>query len=161
MCRREPPGLRIVKFCPSYFGAAAPGTLLYAAAMKVVAVVIRRGDRYLVGRRPPHKTHGGLWEFPGGKLEPGESLADAARREVREELHATITDIGEELAVLESGAMALHFLEASLTGNPTAVEHDALRWCALTELRVMPLAPLDRLFVAQTLSSVASAPVER
>jgi 8-oxo-dGTP pyrophosphatase MutT (NUDIX family) len=59
----------------------------------VLAAVIRRQDRYLVCRRPAHKRHGGLWEFPGGKLEPGETLLEAARRELREELGAEVSDL--------------------------------------------------------------------
>lgn len=54
--------------------------------VQVVAAVIRRGGRILVTRRPPGGPLGGLWEFPGGKVEPGESEADALRREIVEEL---------------------------------------------------------------------------
>ncbi len=52
--------------------------------IRVIAAVIRRGPELLVCRRPAHKRHGGLWEFPGGKCEPGESDADTARRELLE-----------------------------------------------------------------------------
>ncbi|HSG49130.1 MAG TPA: NUDIX domain-containing protein, partial [Longimicrobiales bacterium] len=55
-------------------------------AIPVIAAVIHRDGRYLVGRRPDDKRHGGLWEFPGGKLDPGESWLEAARRELSEEL---------------------------------------------------------------------------
>jgi 8-oxo-dGTP pyrophosphatase MutT (NUDIX family) len=48
----------------------------------VVAAVIERDGRLLVCQRPAHKRHGGLWEFPGGKCDPGESDAEAARREL-------------------------------------------------------------------------------
>ena len=58
--------------------------------VRVVAAVIERasdeGARLLVCRRPAHKRHGGLWEFPGGKVEAGEDLLHAARRELAEEL---------------------------------------------------------------------------
>jgi 8-oxo-dGTP diphosphatase len=54
--------------------------------VQVVAAVIRRGERVLVTRRPPGGPLGGLWEFPGGKVEPGESEPDALRREIAEEL---------------------------------------------------------------------------
>ena len=50
-----------------------------------MAAVIERDGKLLVCRRPGHKRHGGLWEFPGGKLEPGETIVDAARRELDEE----------------------------------------------------------------------------
>jgi 8-oxo-dGTP pyrophosphatase MutT (NUDIX family) len=121
--------------------------------MQVVAVVIRRGNCYLVGKRPAHKHHGGLWEFPGGKCEPGETLEAAARRELREELRATLGGVGDVLAVVSAGGITLHFIEATLDDEePRALEHEALRWCDPAELLDLPLAPLDRLFVAGTLS---------
>lgn len=129
--------------------------------MQVIAVVIRRGSRYLVGQRPAHKHHGGLWEFPGGKLEPGESMAEAASREVREELQATLARIGDVLAVVADDGIAVHFLEASLADEPCALEHQALRWCGPADLQALPLAPLDRRFVEQTLSAASSAPLGR
>jgi 8-oxo-dGTP diphosphatase len=52
--------------------------------VRVLAAVVRRGDRYLVARRPAHKRHGGMWEFPGGKVEDGESTDQALQREVEE-----------------------------------------------------------------------------
>ena len=117
----------------------------------VVAVVVQRGERYLLGLRPAHKHHGGLWEFPGGKLEPGETLAAAARREVHEELRAQLSSLGEVLAVMSEEGIELHFVAAQLVGEPTALEHDSLRWCDLMELRTLPLAPMDRRFVDQML----------
>jgi 8-oxo-dGTP diphosphatase len=53
--------------------------------------LIRRGDLFLVRRRPEGKVLGGYWEFPGGKCEPGESAAEAALRECREELGIEVT----------------------------------------------------------------------
>jgi 8-oxo-dGTP diphosphatase len=115
--------------------------------VKVVAVVVRRGNRYLIGQRPAHKHHGGLWEFPGGKLEAGETLSDAANREIREELSTCLVRTGEVIAIVANEQIELHFLEAWFTGEPVAVEHQALRWCSLAELRRMDLAPMDRQFV--------------
>src|SRR5690242_21147044 len=64
---------------------------------RVLAAVVLRYGRYLVCRRPAHKRHGGLWEFPGGKLEPGESLLDAANRELTEELNVSVVSVGEPI----------------------------------------------------------------
>jgi 8-oxo-dGTP diphosphatase len=156
--------LRFVKLSAAYLRPAwwilrpAHQPARYAASMQVVAVVIRRGDRYLVGQRAAHKHHGGLWEFPGGKLEVGESLADAAQREVGEELRAALVCTGRVLAVVTGDGIELHFLEASLAGEPCALEHQALRWCEVAELSAMPLAPLDRRFVDQALRAAASVP---
>ena len=73
--------------------------------VRVVAAVVARGDRALLCRRPAHKRHGGLWEFPGGKREAGESDADAVRRELREELGVTVQAVGrEELVVADPGS---------------------------------------------------------
>ena len=58
--------------------------------VRVVAAVARRGDRILVTRRRADAARGGLWEFPGGKVEPGETEPDALRREIREELDCAI-----------------------------------------------------------------------
>ena len=55
-------------------------------AQRVVACVVARGDLLLLCQRPTHKRHGGLWEFPGGKVEPNESDVQAATRELEEEL---------------------------------------------------------------------------
>jgi 8-oxo-dGTP diphosphatase len=115
--------------------------------VKVVAVVVRRGNRYLIGQRPAHKHHGGLWEFPGGKLEAGETLSDAAERETREELRTGLARTGEVIAIVASEQIELHFLEAWFAGEPSPVEHQALRWCSLAEMQRMDLAPLDRQFV--------------
>jgi 8-oxo-dGTP diphosphatase len=120
--------------------------------MQVVAVVIARRGRFLVGQRPVHKHHGGLWEFPGGKVEANESLIEAATREIREELRAELRATGRVLAVVGDQRVELHFLEASLSGEVYPQEHAALRWCDVAELGALPLAPLDRLFVEQTLS---------
>ncbi|MFL5614828.1 MAG: NUDIX domain-containing protein [Gemmatimonadaceae bacterium] len=54
-------------------------------SVRVIAAVIERGGRLLVCQRPEHKRHSGLWEFPGGKLEPNEDDVTAARRELRDE----------------------------------------------------------------------------
>ena len=65
-----------------------------------MAAVISRGGELLVCQRPPHKRHGGLWEFPGGKTEPDESDESAARRELREELGVSV--VSAEVAEFEA-----------------------------------------------------------
>jgi len=115
----------------------------------VLAAVVRRGDTFLVCQRPPHKRHGGLWEFPGGKQEPGESDEDTARRELHEELGVEVTGVGrEELAIGDPGSpFLIAFVATGISGEPTCHEHVALRWATLDDMDAMPLAPSDRRYV--------------
>ncbi len=117
--------------------------------IRVVATVARRGDRLLVGRRPAHKRHGGLWEFPGGKCEPGESDADAVRRELREELGVEALEVeAADFAVADPGSPFLVvFVPATIAGEPVRHEHTALHWGTPDELLGLPLAPSDRRYV--------------
>lgn len=119
------------------------------APIRVLAAVIARGDRYLVCRRPVQKRHGGLWEFPGGKLEPGEDDAAAARRELREELGVEVSSVGEEaFAVHDEGSpFLIAFVPVGIEGEPTCLEHSALAWGIPAELLGYALAPSDRRFV--------------
>ena len=114
--------------------------------IRVVAAVIRRGDTLLVCQRPAHKRHGGLWEFPGGKLEAGETILDAARRELAEELDVRVLSVGEvEFAIADPGSeFVIEFHPVEIEGEPVALEHSALGWVGLDELLELPLAPSDR-----------------
>lgn len=116
----------------------------------VVATVIKREGRYLVALRPPEKRHGGMWEFPGGKLDPCESLFDAACREVREELGIEVDRIGEILQIVRDpgSEFAIHFVDTQASGIPVPLEHTELRWCTPKDLRTIRLAPADAHFAA-------------
>jgi 8-oxo-dGTP pyrophosphatase MutT (NUDIX family) len=118
-------------------------------SIRVIAAVVARGDRLLVCQRPPHKRHGGLWEFPGGKLEPDESDADAARRELHEELGVEVVDVAaEEFAITDPGSpFLIAFVPVTIAGEPTCHEHTALAWGTPAELARLPLAPSDRRYV--------------
>jgi mutator protein MutT len=123
--------------------------------IRVVAAVISRDDKLLVCQRPAHKRHGGLWEFPGGKCEPGESDADAIRRELAEELGIETVSVGDteyEIADPESPFL-IAFVAANITCEPRAVEHTGVAWAAPNELLSLPLAPSDRLYLEQRPSS--------
>ena len=115
----------------------------------VLAAVIERGGRYLVCQRPAHKRHGSLWEFPGGKVEAGESLMEAARRELKEELRMRATEVGRpRLSVAEDGSnFVICFADVEAEGEPVLLEHSALDWLTVEQLLALPLAPSDRLFV--------------
>ncbi len=133
-------------------GAARP-------TVPVVAAVIERGGRYLLGRRPAHKRHGGLWEFPGGKLHPGETLADATARELHEELGLEVETVGAELFRRRDpgSPFVIVFVEVRVAaGEPTAIEHERVEWFTPTAAAALPLAPTDRAFVEEVLSGRAA-----
>jgi 8-oxo-dGTP diphosphatase len=120
--------------------------------LRVVAALLSRpGPLFLAQQRPMGAPRGGLWEFPGGKVEPGERDEDALQREIREEL-------GCEVAVQECLAKTEHAypdlsLELSLyrctlnCGEPAAREGQLLRWGTAAELVSLPFAEADLPFL--------------
>ncbi len=121
--------------------------------IRVLAAVIARDGRYLVCQRPAHKRHGGLWEFLVGKLEPGEGDAEAAARELQEELAVAVTHVGAELFGAHDDGSPFHiaFIPVTIDGEPQCLEHTALAWGTPDELRTLALAPSDRRFVEDVL----------
>ncbi len=103
----------------------------------------------LVGQRPTHKRHGGLWEFPGGKCESGESDAEAIQRELAEELAVDVIAVGQQMyAVHDPGSQfIIAFVPVEVHGQLKCLDHSELRWGTLHELAELPLAPSDRRFV--------------
>ena len=127
------------------------------SVIRVIAAVVRRNATYLVCRRPLHKRHGGLWEFPGGKLEAGESNLDAAQRELAEELGVKALSIAAPLfSVADPGSeFLIEFVPTEIDGEPRCLEHVDLRWMPLAELASLQLAPSDRRFVEFLISDCA------
>jgi A/G-specific adenine glycosylase len=114
----------------------------------VTAAILRRAGQVLIARRPSDGLLGGMWEFPGGKVEPGESLADGLRREIREELAAEIA-VQEPFGVYRHGfthfKITLHaFLCELLSGEPRPVEASELRWVEPRALKDFPMGKIDR-----------------
>jgi 8-oxo-dGTP diphosphatase len=117
--------------------------------ISVLAAVVTREDKYLVCQRPLGKRHSGLWGFPGGKIEPGESLLDAANRELTEELNVAAISVGEPIySVHDAGSpFVINFVPCEIAGVPTCLEHTAVRWASLEDVQQLDLAPSDRKFV--------------
>ena len=115
----------------------------------MVAAVVERGGLFLLCRRPSHKRHGGMWEFPGGKIEEGESDLEAASRELAEELGVTVRSVAPPLfTAADPGAhFVIEFMPVDIDGSPQCIEHSEIRWVSLAEMIHLDLAPSDRRFV--------------
>ena len=114
---------------------------------EVVAALIWRGDRFLICQRPAHKARGLLWEFVGGKVEPGETKEEALRRECREELdiELTVRDVFMDV-VHEYPDLTVHltlFNAAIASGEPKLLEHNALEWITSGEITDYAFCPAD------------------
>ena len=115
---------------------------------EVAAGLIWKGERLLIARRPAGGMLGGLWEFPGGKREGGESFADCLRREIREELDFDI-EVGDHLVSVDHGyshfTITLHAFEARYAnGEPRAVGCDDWRWISPEQLGDYAMPRADR-----------------
>jgi A/G-specific adenine glycosylase len=114
----------------------------------VTAAVIQRNGLVLIARRPEKGLLGGMWEFPGGKVEPGEELPAGLQREIQEELAVEI-EVGEHFGIYEHAythfRVTLHaFLCRLLAGEPQAIEASDLRWITPAEMKDYPMGKIDR-----------------
>jgi mutator protein MutT len=116
------------------------------SSLVVTAAVIERDGAFLITRRPQGVHLAGLWEFPGGKADPGESLPECLAREIREELACDV-DVGRELFSIThtypERTVELHFFACDLRGEPIAALGQELRWVPRRELRSLPFPPPD------------------
>ena len=114
---------------------------------EVVAALIRDGDRFMICRRPAHKARGMLWEFVGGKVEPGETKRDALIRECREEIGVDIEvrDVYFDV-VHEYPDILIHLtlFNAVITeGEPQLLEHSEIKWITPEEIPHHEFCPAD------------------
>lgn len=123
----------------------------------VVCALIERDGCVLMAQRPAHKHLGGKWEFPGGKIEPGETAEAALHRELREELGSTV-DILRPLAPHTHAYTAvtvqlIPFVVRLTAGSdePQTHEHAALRWVPAAELIELDLPEADLPIIADYL----------
>lgn len=117
----------------------------------VAAAIIERDGAYLVTRRPRGVHLEGLWEFPGGKCDDGESLEACLAREIREEL-GTDAAVGAEVFttthVYPERRVELHFLACSLLGEPLSVLGQEMQWVTKAGLRSLDFPPADAELIA-------------
>ena len=113
----------------------------------VVAALIWEGDRFLACQRPAHKARGLLWEFVGGKVEPGETPEDALIRECREELDVTVAPRDVFMTVIHEypdlTVRLILFNAVIAEGTPKLLEHNDLRWITTTEIDSLDFCPAD------------------
>ena len=114
---------------------------------EVVAALIWDGDKFLACQRPANKARGLLWEFVGGKVEPGEAKEEALIRECREELDVTVAveDVFMEVTH-EYPDLTVHltlFHAKIVEGVPKKLEHNDIRWLTAEEIDRFPFCPAD------------------
>ncbi len=118
----------------------------------VVAAIIRDNQKILITQRFDHVHLPGLWEFPGGKVEPDESLTAALEREIREELGVTILVGDEFFSVVHDytpKSVRLHFFNCSIIdGEPHPLEVADMRWVRPEELGQFEFPPADADLIA-------------
>ena len=113
----------------------------------VVAALIWQSDKFMICQRPSHKARGLLWEFVGGKVEPGETKEQALIRECQEELAVTLS-VGNVFmdVVHEYPDMTVHLtlFNATITeGVPQKLEHNDIRWILPSEIANYKFCPAD------------------
>ena len=120
---------------------------------EVVAALIWQDGKFLACQRPAHKARGLLWEFVGGKVEPGESRDDALIRECREELNVGI-EVGDIFMNLvhEYPDLTVNLIlyEASIvSGEPEKLEHNDIKWLSPEEIPQYEFCPADKDILAE------------
>ena len=117
---------------------------LHPVTVSVVGAALVRGGRVLASRRTSPPRLAGLWEFPGGKVEDGESDEQALVRELAEELgvDAVVGErVGPEVAIGDTAVLRVYLCTA--VGEPSLVDHDAHRWLSAAELDDVPWIEVD------------------
>ena len=114
---------------------------------EVVAALIWQGDKFMICQRPAHKTRGLLWEFVGGKVEPGETKEQALIRECREELAVTLS-VGDVFmdVVHKYPDLTVHLTLFNATiaeDEPQMLEHNDIQWITPSEIRNYEFCPAD------------------
>jgi len=120
---------------------------------EVVAALIWQGERFMICQRPAHKARGMMWEFVGGKVEPGESKEQALVRECREELavEVAVGDIFLEVThTYPDITVHLTLFHASIVqGGPQKLEHNDIRYITADEIPQYEFCPADEVILQE------------
>lgn len=109
----------------------------------VVAAIHVKEGRLLLAQRPPGKRHSGLWELPGGKVEPGETPEEALARELEEEMGVRPSGFEPRGFVRDGDVTLLFFAVRELSGTLEARGCAEIRWCGAEEAAALPTPPGD------------------
>jgi len=128
-------------------------------ATDVTCALIESGGKVLAAKRAKNADHGGLWEFPGGKVAPGETEAECLRREIGEEL-GTVVEVALRLQPVlhrepEAEIRLIPYFCTIVRGEPTPLEHERILWAEGRELVRLNWCPADIPVLRQYLSQRA------
>ena len=124
---------------------------------EVVAALILQGNKFMICQRPAHKASGLLWEFVGGKVEPGETKEQALIRECQEELAVTLS-VGDVFmdVIHEYPDIMVHLTLFNATiaeGEPQKIEHNDIQWITPSEILNYDFCPADQ-EILRTISEI-------
>ena len=124
---------------------------------EVVAALILRGNKFMICQRPAHKARGLLWEFVGGKLEPGETKEQALMRECREELNILLS-VGDVFmnVVHEYPDLTVHLTLFNATiaeGEPQKLEHNDIKWITPSDIQKYEFCPADEVILSKIMAN--------
>lgn len=121
------------------------------------AIIINENMEILIAKRKKEKSQGGLWEFPGGKVEKGETLEECLVRELKEEMEIDIEIseyFGENIYYYEKANIRLIAFKAKiLGGNIKLIDHDEYAWAEINSLKNFEFAPADINFVKRIMET--------
>jgi len=122
----------------------------------VVAGIIQKENQYLIAQRKKNLNGGGFWEFPGGKVEPGENHSQALIRELKEELDINV-ELGDFFGenIVQFGEKKYHLYAYQIknyVGEPKLIDHDDMRWVTTQEFADYQFIEGDKLFIKRLMA---------
>lgn len=117
--------------------------------LDVVGAIINRDGNYLIARRSSNNSYAGKWEFPGGKVEKGETNEEALIREIDEELNLKIKSLKFCKTLTDKKIrLNMFYVQVDHIERMVLREHDEIQWVPLDQLKIYDYTPLDEKFIA-------------